>query len=333
MKKLVLSVVAAAVLVAPALAADLKMVTKAKPAPEPDPWDIAFGGGIASDYIFRGITQSNHKPSGSVYFEPRYNINKDLQLYAGIAAESISFPNRAAAEIDGYFGIRPTFGPVALDFGGWYYWYPGGQCFNNLPGFGLDCLEQGALPVNGNVIKRDLSFWEVYGKGTVTVNDQFSWGGSVFYSPSVLNSGANGTYASLNAKFTAPSNALPNGLGFYASGEVGRWFLGTSDSFYCTQNAAGTACGGLFPRGIPYTSYTTWNLGFGITKSVFTLDFRYYDTNLNKGDCNAFTSDHTARFTGSVTPINPGGFGSNWCGASFVVAGKFDLTAAANLKP
>ena len=87
-----------------------------------------------------------------------------------------------------------------------------------------------------------------------------------------------------------------------------------------------------FPNGIPYRSYTTWNVGIGITKSVFTLDFRYYDTDLNKGDCNAFTSDHTARLTGDVTAINPAGFGSSWCGASFVVTGKFDLTAIANLK-
>ena len=36
---------------------------------------------------------------------------------------------------------------------------------------------------------------------------------------------------------------------------------------------------------------------------MFTLDFRYYDTDLNKGDCNAFTSDHTARFSGDFTAI------------------------------
>jgi hypothetical protein len=46
----------------------------------------------------------------------------------------------------------------------------------------------------------------------------------------------------------------------------------------------------------------------------------------------SFTSDQTARFTGDFTGINPGGFGSNWCGASFVVTGKFDLTAMADLK-
>ncbi len=45
----------------------------------------------------RGVTQSNHMPSVTAYFEPRYNINKDLQLYVGTSTESISFANRAAA--------------------------------------------------------------------------------------------------------------------------------------------------------------------------------------------------------------------------------------------
>jgi Bacterial protein of unknown function (Gcw_chp) len=259
-------------------------------------------------------------------------VSKDLQLYVGVAGESISFPNKAAAEIDFYAGIRPTFGSVALDFGVWYYWYPGGECFHNLAIFGIDCALKGALPVNLNVVKRDLSFWEVYARATFTVNDQFAFGGAVYYSPSVLNAGAEGTYVSANVKFTAPNNTLPNGFGLYVSGEVGHWFLGTSDPFYCTQNAAGTACGGLFPNGVPYTSYTTWNIGFGITKSVFTLDFRYSDTNLNKGDCNALTSDHTAREIGNVTPTNPRGFESNWCGQAYYVTGKFDLTALTNLK-
>ena len=105
MKKLTIAAVAAfALATGSASAADL--VTKAKPivAPEPPAWDFAFGSAIASDYIFRGVTQSNHKPSVAAYFEPRYNINKDLQLYAGLGGASISFPNRAAAEVDFYAG-------------------------------------------------------------------------------------------------------------------------------------------------------------------------------------------------------------------------------------
>ncbi len=36
----------------------------------------------------------------------------------------------------------------------------------------------------------------------------------------------------------------------------------------------------------------------GFTWKVFTLDLRYYDTDLSKGDCNAFTSDPTAEACG-----------------------------------
>ena len=338
MKKLIFSILAAGVLsTTTALAAD--MVTKAPmmPPPPPNPWDLAFGGGLTSDYEFRGITQSAHNPSVTSYFEPRYNINKDLQLYAGVSGESIDFPNRAAAEIDFYGGIRPTFDKFAFDFGFWEYWYPGGQCFNGStnPVFGTDCLLNGYLP-NGNVVKRDLSFWEVYGKVTVTLNDQLAVGASVYYSPSVLNTHAPGTYVEGNAKYTFPTTSLPQGIGLYVSGAIGYWNLGTSDQFWCTQ--IGTAAEGCFapnspyPFGIPYKSYATWNVGFAITKSVFTLDFRYWDTNLNRADCNAFTSDHTATFNGSYSAINPSGVGSNWCSSTFVVSGKFDLTAIANLK-
>jgi uncharacterized protein (TIGR02001 family) len=290
------------------LAADLKMPTKAPPVVV-SPWDIAFGSAIMSDYNFRGITQSNHKPSVAAYFEPRYNINDSLQAYVGISGESISFPNRAAAEVDFYTGIRPTFGKLALDFGFWEYWYPGGQCFHdNFP----DCLP--SLP-NGNVIKSDLSFWEIYGKATYTFNDQFSFGGSVYWSPSVLNSGADGTYIAGTAKYILPT-VLPNGIGWFVSADVGHWFLGTSDSFYAVTG---------FPGGIPYKSYTNWDVGVAFTWKQFTLDLRYYDTDLNKGDCNAFTSDHTASGIAS-TPINPGGPGSNWCGATFIAKLSVDLT-------
>src|SRR6476646_11287689 len=113
MKKVVLSVVAALAVsaAAPALAADMPAkAPKVAPAPPPSPWDIAFGSALMNDYVFRGVTQSGRKPSVAAYFEPRYNITKDLQLYVGVSGESISFPNRAAGELDIYGGIRPTFG-------------------------------------------------------------------------------------------------------------------------------------------------------------------------------------------------------------------------------
>ena len=118
MKKIVLAATALAMISGSALAADMPVKAKAAPPPPVvSPWDFAFGSALMSDYIFRGITQSDHKPSVAAYFEPRYNINDKLQLYVGVSGESISFPNRAAAEIDIYGGIRPTVGMFAFDFG------------------------------------------------------------------------------------------------------------------------------------------------------------------------------------------------------------------------
>lgn len=340
MKKVVMSLLAtlAASAASPAFAADMPAkAPKVAPAPPPSPWDIAFGAGIMNDYIFRGITQSNHKPSVAAYFEPRYNIAPNWQLYAGISGESISFPNRAAAEIDFYGGVRPTFGPLALDFGAWYYYYPGGECFNG-PAFGADCNFNsgftGIIPstfngFGGNVIKQNLSFWEVYAKGVYTAGD-WAFGVNFYYTPSFLNSGADGEYLSGTIKFTAPEKMAFGPFGWYVSGEFGRQWLGTSDPFYGILAglpiASGGVTTGVFANGIPYKDYNTWNVGLGFTWKVFTLDLRYYDTDLSKGDCNAFTSDFTASGVSNVTPINPTGLGSKWCGAAFVAKLSADLT-------
>src|SRR3954468_4873528 len=351
MKKMALLATALAMISAPALAADMSLkAVKAPPPPAFEPWDIAFGSALMNDYIFRGITQSNHKPSVAAYFEPRYNINKDVQLYIGAAGESISFPNRAAAEIDIYGGIRPTVGMFAFDFGVWGYLYPGGTCYNaaaipgsGIPGSDAGCAVSpfgnsdpvtGGLPINGNFAKKSASFYEGYAKVNITLNDQFAVGLNEYYSPNFLNLGAWGNYASITGKWTAPSTTFgASGVGMYISGEFGRQWLGTSDIFY------GIAGDPRFANGIQEPSYNTWNIGVGFTYKVFTLDFRYSDTNLSKGDCNAFTSDFSTTNSSPafITPINGGAnattaFGSNWCGAAGIVKFSADLTAMTNLK-
>jgi len=332
MKKLALLATALAMVSGSALAADMPVKAVKAPPPAPfEPWDIAFGSAIMNDYIFRGITQSNHKPSVTAYFEPRYNVTKDVQLYVGTSFESISFPNRAAAEVDVYGGARVTLGAFAFDVGAWGYLYPGGTCHygggatTDFAGVPLSNECQINALLNTNVIKKDLSFFEVYGKVNYTFNDNFSMGGNVYYTPSFLNSGAPGTYASVVGKAIAPSAWFgTSGIGMYVSGEFGRQWLGTSDSFY------GTA---LFPNGINYADYNTWNIGIGFTYKVFTLDLRYSDTDLSKGDCSVFTGAFNAQVgTTTVTGNNPFGNSSNWCGAAGIVKLSADLTAMTNLK-
>lgn len=333
MKKIACSLIVAAGLASSsAFAAELPTKAPPAPPPPPSPWDVVVTSAVMSDYNFRGITQSDHKPSTQGGFEFRYNFNPNLQAYAGISGESIDFPNNAAAEIDGYGGIRPTFDKLALDFGYWYYYYPGGNCYSpvasacdhSFSGAFVPPTQLTLFPLSGtgNVTKADDSFWEVYAKATYTINDQWSVAAQEYYSPSVVNTGAWGWYSTGNVTFTAPSSwftgAPLSGLGGYISADVGYWDLGTSDAFYGFTN---------------YTSYANWDVGFGWTWKVLTLDLRYYDTNLSKSQCDAFTSAQNAVFSpGNLTAQNPSGGGTDWCSAWFIAKLSASIDFNSNLK-
>lgn len=304
------------------------MPVKAPPAaPTPSPWDVVVTAALMNDYNFRGITQSDHKPSTQGGFELRYNSSSTLQWYGGVSGESIDFPNNAAAEIDGYFGVRPTFDKLALDFGFWEYYYPGGNCYNTAALCAAYGDHWGGItgtpptelwPTGGNATKANDSFWEVYGKATYTINDQWSVGVQEWYSPSVVNTGARGWFSTGNATFTAPSTWFQNGLGAYASADLGYWDLGTSDAFYGS---------------VKYTSYATWDLGVGFTWKVLTLDLRYYDTNLSKTECDAFTGAQNASYSpANITAQNASGGATNWCSAAFVAKLSASIDFNSNLK-
>lgn len=303
---------------APALAADMPAkAAKVAPAPAPSPWDIAFGAAVMNDYNFRGISQSDRGPAGFAYFEPRFNITPDVQLYGGIAATSVKLATDPTAEIDLYGGIRPTFGPLAFDFGGIYYWYPRETQFCGIPGV---CGGNPAFP-NGNTTLSDTDFWEVYGKVLWTVNPMIALGANVYYSPSWLNTGASGTYASGTAKFTAPENFLPYNITFYVSGELGYYWLGTTDL------VPGVFVDNAGTGGWDLPDYAYWNVGIGFNWKVFTLDLRYHDTNLSKEECNSLTADPGAiANTGAVINNFTTFASSKWCGAAFVAKLSADLT-------
>jgi uncharacterized protein (TIGR02001 family) len=316
MKKFIFSIVTAGLLSASsAMAAD--MPVKARPAPPPvSPWDIAFGGALMSDYNFRGISQSDRGPSVTAYVETRYNVNSALQLYAGSQYWAVDLPTHPSCECDFYGGFRPTIGPLAFDFGFIYYWYPRErQVFINGAG--------AATFINTGVANtfKDTDYWEVYGKVSWdVVKDKFAVGANFYYSPDWLNSGAYGFYASGTAKLTGPSFNFPfpifgqaKEIGWYINGEIGHYSFGTTDPLL----------GGV-PVALP--DYWTWNVGVAFTQGVFTLDFRYYDTDATKAECFLLTSDLRG-LSGGTNPLGT----SKWCNSAFVVSTKFDLTALTNL--
>ena len=144
--------------------------------------------------------------------------------------------NRGSTELDLYAGFRPTVGKISFDLGAWYYYYPGGQCFNSLldangQTFGGDCYLNGVMPISGNVSKARASYIEYFAKVAWTPNDGFGLGGGVYYDPNWAQTGANGFYAAGNIKVSAPSAWMPKGANLYVSAEVGRYWFGVTDLF------------------------------------------------------------------------------------------------------
>ena len=291
---------ALAVIAAPALAADLptKKDALAPLAAPANPFlDFAFGGKLMSDYISRGVTQSNHRPAVTGYGEIRLNPNDMMQLYAGAQLWSVKLPTNPAVEADLYAGVRPTFGPLAFDFGGIWYAYP-----NNTRRYWIDAAGGTTLsPVAGALptTPKNPGWGEVYGKATYTLNETFAFGANLYYSPSWTGTGANSTYASATAKVTLPKD-------LYVSGEFGRQWLGTSRA-------------SLGPT--KYKSYNTWNAGIGYTYKVATFDVRYSGTDLKKSECWLNTSDPAGNPVGAVVTGRSG-----WCGHRVMATLSFDIS-------
>ncbi len=273
----------AALVATPAAAADFAV--RARPSAAPAPitmWDIAFGAAVMSDYNFRGISQSDRGASVGAYFEPRFKLTPNLELYAGVGGLSVKLPTTPTAEIDFYGGFRASAGPFAADIGAIYYYYPKESVYGS-PSIGADT-----------------DFVEVYGKFGYTFNNVLALGANVFYSPDWLKTGASGTYVSGTAKLSSTAGMFRTpDLGAYLSGEIGHYFFGTPDA------------------GFTVFDYTTWNAGFGFTYKLFTLDFRYHDTDLSRAECQGMTGDPWAAGRGENT---------KWCSEAFIVKLTADTT-------
>jgi len=82
---------------------------------------LTFGVGAATDYEFRGVSQTRNHPNVFA------SADADLGAlgYAGVWASNVDLDNGARAEIDIYGGVRPKLGPVTVDIGVIHYAYAG----------------------------------------------------------------------------------------------------------------------------------------------------------------------------------------------------------------
>jgi uncharacterized protein (TIGR02001 family) len=85
---------------------------------------------LGTDYIFRGISQTNRRPTVQGSFDWEIDTPlKDVKFFAGVWASNIQIAagDNAPIEMDWYGGLKGTVGKFAWKFQFIYYWYPGAR--------------------------------------------------------------------------------------------------------------------------------------------------------------------------------------------------------------
>lgn len=173
--------------------------------------EVSFNIAATSDYVFRGVSQSDEDPaiSGGV------DVTKGL-VYGGLWASTVDFGDDTSAEYDIYAGFTPTLGEVSLDLGAIYYGYvdaPSGS---------------------------EYDYWEFKAAAEVPVGPA-ALGVAFYYSPEFFGETGSALYSELSGSYS-PTDAVSigGGLGYQEIDDADNyttWNLGVSYAF--TENFAG----------------------------------------------------------------------------------------------
>lgn len=216
MRKLLITTAVLGALAAPAF------VFAADEAPAPN-YTLAYNVGVYSQYIFRGLTQTNHKPA----FQGGVDFTHSSGLYLGAWGSNISwltdgtgtgetkyYKSGGSLEMDLYGGYRYSFANgLGIDVGALQYYYPGTRM-------------NGVAKANTTEIYGALNYGWVQAKISDVVSNA-AWGfGKV--STDSNTSDASGTYyAELNA--TIPIGDLIGKNAEFMSGFTGIAHIGRQD--------------------------------------------------------------------------------------------------------
>jgi len=208
-------------------------------------WSV--NGGFMSDYVFRGISQTDNDPAWFVGADASYGI-----FYVGVWSAKVSQEVTAAdTEIDLYAGIKPQLGPATFDFGVLYYGYAG-----QTAAVDSDFVEFKA-GVSGDILPK-------------------------------LNVGV--------AYYYTPDDSFEIGPGHTVEGNISYTFpkIGMFE-----PSVSGTL--GYKENPDIDFDYTYWNAGIALAINQLTLDFRYWDTDLNEASGLKDIADERFVFTATIT--------------------------------
>lgn len=177
----------------------------------------SLGAALATDYISRGVTQTDHGFAVQGWVELGLS-----DLYVSVWASNVDLPPDNI-EVDLAVGWRPSLGPVSFDLGYVRYFYPDS-------GF---------------------SVGEAYIKASADLSDSVAIGGAFFIDPD-----SSATYVEANASIALPHNfGISGAVGFvdgstdYTAWNVGAFWtwndLITVDVRYWDSNLTPGTCTGI----------------------------------------------------------------------------------------
>lgn len=126
--------------------------------------------GFTTDYVFRGVTQTDNAPAVQGSFD-----YTNGPFYAGVWGSNVDFGGDESMELDAYFGVTPTTGPINWNLGIVGYFYPG-------------AADDGT----------EYDYFEGIVGATLPVTDQISIGGKIAYSPEFFGETGAALYYELN---------------------------------------------------------------------------------------------------------------------------------------
>ncbi|WP_161491207.1 TorF family putative porin [Bradyrhizobium neotropicale] len=247
--------------------------------------EFSARAGVASDYIYRGITLSDHGPAAGAAFETRFG-----PLYAGTTVATVKLPTEPAAEFTFAGGIRPKIANIDFDLGVTYFAYPG----ERLPG-----------ETNG------INYWEAVVRGDRRIGEHIRVAAGFAYSPNVSNTGAWSQYAAAGVGYDVPGHLLPQNLAVSFTAAAGYSWFG---------NQAAQLGGFPLPGYLNWQAGVTFtHEAFNLDLRYYDTNLSKENCFVFTGDPNARPGGRVNLVT------NPDGLVSNWCGATFVAKAWFAL--------
>lgn len=197
---------------------------------------------LATDYAFRGISQTNEDPAISGGFDAANGI-----FYAGVWGSTIDFAAQdAELEVDVYAGFKPVVGPFTLDLGVIGYLYPSASDDTS-----------------------ELDYVELKGGASITPAEGFSLGGVVYYSPEFTLDGGDAIYVEGTAAYTVNEFLALSGAVGNQSVDVANYF-GPGDDSYTTWNLGGTLSYAGFGFDVRYVD-TDLDFSAAEERVIFTI--------------------------------------------------------------